>query len=167
MNYLFIVQWFLVLNHIQINVLNIHHPRVGEPQNYEVSWLLFLVFMKYLWSRMSGTCPNALSMGALKHSERVWKSRPHPSEWQQWNINLEAAVTQTHVISMIKYDRISSQNSFSSRVMSSRLLRPVIIKIPSDPDSAEQRIELFVICRDQITEPSSVRPELINELSAV
>ena len=55
----------------------------------------------------------------------------------------------------------------SSRVMISRLLRPVIIKIPSDPDSAEQRIELFVICRDQITEPSSVRPELINELSAV
>ena len=68
---------------------------------------------------------------------------------------------------MIKYDRISSQNSFSSRVMISRLLRPVIIKIPSDPDSAEQRIELFVICRDQITVASSVRPELINELSAV
>ena len=48
MNYLFIVPGFLVLDHIQINVLNIHNPRVGGQHNYEVSWLLFLVFMKYL-----------------------------------------------------------------------------------------------------------------------
>ena len=121
----------LVLDHIQINVLNIHNPQgsaghqiMKSPgSSFSCLWNIYdqgwveLVQMFWVWGLLS----------IQREFER--ERSPHPGKW---NINLKQSHKHTF-ISMIKYER-QSQNS--SLVMISMTLR--IIKIPSDPESAEQ-----------------------------
>ena len=134
----------LVLDHIQINVLNIHNPQgsaghqiMKSPSSSSCLWNIYyqgwveLVQMFRVWGLLS----------IQREFER--ERSPHASKW---NINLKQSHKHTHVISMIKYER-HSQNS--RLVMISMTLR--IIKIPSDPESAEQGASClsFVVIRSQ------------------